>query len=207
MPLIPTLLTERLRLRPFAPADAPELASLLADGEIATRLMGIPHPYSLADAQQYIVHTEGRFMAGDGPVWAIERRDDGALLGAVSLSVDARESRASLFVWVGRSFRRQGYATEAARGALYFGFRKLKLRRIDGWHFQSNPGGGAVLKAAGLQLEITRLEHILKDNRFEDVHCLAISAARYEELASDGRFVVMLRKAQVSAATPVPGAS
>ena len=47
----PELVTQRLRLRPLAMADAPRLAELGDDFEVARMLTSCPHPYALADAE------------------------------------------------------------------------------------------------------------------------------------------------------------
>ena len=46
--------TERLLLRAPRPADAPVIAGLVNDRRIAENTMRIPHPYRLADAEDWI---------------------------------------------------------------------------------------------------------------------------------------------------------
>ncbi len=47
----------------------------------------------------------------------------------------------------------QGYATEAARAMVDFGFRKLGLHRVSSWCIAENVASARVLEKAGLQLE------------------------------------------------------
>src|SRR5690348_12730788 len=46
--------TARLQLRPHRPDDAPALAILFNDRRVADDTASIPHPYTLADAEQFI---------------------------------------------------------------------------------------------------------------------------------------------------------
>ena len=50
----PSLLTERLRLRPFLADDAVTVQRLAGAREIADTAISIPHPYSLQAAKAWI---------------------------------------------------------------------------------------------------------------------------------------------------------
>ena len=54
----PALATDRLILRAPRPADAEVVARLVNDRRIAENTSRIPHPYSLADAHEYIAKEE-----------------------------------------------------------------------------------------------------------------------------------------------------
>jgi ribosomal-protein-alanine N-acetyltransferase len=47
----------------------------------------------------------------------------------------------------------QGYATEAARAIVRFGFTELRLQRIWSWCIAKNVGSARVLEKAGMRLE------------------------------------------------------
>lgn len=100
------IMTARLRLRPLRPDDAPEIARLAGDWDIARMTALIPHPYSLADAQSFIA-------SANGHTFAIER--DGRLVGCCG----ARSVSGAYEIgyWIGKPHWGDGIATEAA-GAL-----------------------------------------------------------------------------------------
>src|SRR5258705_10578518 len=72
----PVLATARLHLRAPQREDAPAIAALANDRRIAENTAGIPHPYTLADAEGFLRYleaseTETAFaitLAGDGPI-------------------------------------------------------------------------------------------------------------------------------------------
>ena len=68
----PTLETERLLLRPLMPQDAPALQRLAGRREIADTTISIPHPYSEAQAREWIAGTAGLFAQGKAVVAACE---------------------------------------------------------------------------------------------------------------------------------------
>ena len=85
--------------------------------------------------------------------FAIERRADGALVGAISLRVEHEHARAELGYWVGVPYWNHGYATEAARATVDWGFRHLPVQRVFAWHFTTNPASGRVLQKLGMRHE------------------------------------------------------
>lgn len=179
---IPPLTTERLLLRPFGPADAPDVQRLAGAREIADTTLHVAHPYEPGMAEAWIAtHADGA-ARGERFIFAITRREDGALAGAIGLSVIPAHRRAELGYWIGVPFWRNGYATEAAIAVLDFAFGPLALHRVHAAHFARNPASGRVLVKAGLRLEGVSRGHFLKWDRFED-------AARYAILEDEWRIV------------------
>jgi RimJ/RimL family protein N-acetyltransferase len=91
------------------------------------------------------------------------------LLGAVGLRIEEAHRRAELGYWIAVPYWGRGFATEAARAVLEFGFGPLGLRRIHATHLSRNPASGRVMEKLGMRLEGVRRQHILKWNRAEDL--------------------------------------
>ncbi len=123
--------TERLRLRPLAPADAPTVERLAGDWEVARFTGSIPHPYPAGSAAAWIEETWADGAAGRKLVAAVERREDGAFLGCIELDLCRGDRLASLGYWVGRPYWGAGYTAEAARALLHHGFQELDLLRVE----------------------------------------------------------------------------
>jgi [ribosomal protein S5]-alanine N-acetyltransferase len=155
---LPRIETERLLLRPFELADAPDVQRLAGDRAVAAGTLTIPHPYPDGAAEAWIASHEGR----DAAPFAIERRDDEALLGAVGLDVEPDHSRAELGYWIGKPYWGNGYATEAARAVVRYAFESLHLHRVYAHHFVGNPASGRVLQKIGMAYEGRRRQHTVK---------------------------------------------
>ena len=81
---IPTLETERLVLRPFGLQDAADIQRLAGDRAIADTTFHIPHPYEDGMAEEWIFTHQDAFAQGQGVTFAITRKTDGSLIGAIS---------------------------------------------------------------------------------------------------------------------------
>src|SRR6185312_13696794 len=122
----PSLKTERLLLRPFSLEDAPAVQAMASALEVADTTLNIPHPYPEDGAATWIASHSGLRERGEYP-FAIVRRRDSELVGAMGLHVDERHSKAELGYWIGVPYWNQGYATEAARRMVQWGFEELGL--------------------------------------------------------------------------------
>lgn len=166
----PTLNTKRLVLRPFTPEDAPDLLRLVNAPEIAATTLHIPHPYPADLADTWIAQHPRLFDQGEGAIFAIISRRDATLVGCVGLGCDRENSNAELGYWIGVPYWGRGYATEAARMVVAFGFAYFGLHRIKSCVFGSNPASGRVLEKIGMRYEGLRREQLFKEGRgFEDV--------------------------------------
>ncbi|HTL57773.1 MAG TPA: GNAT family N-acetyltransferase [Candidatus Limnocylindrales bacterium] len=172
-PAVPTLSTPRLVLRPFNPADAPELARLAGMREIANTTIAIPHPYTEADALDWIGRVTEAAAKGTEVAYAVTT--DGSLAGGVGLrEINPVHSVAELGIWIAAGLWGKGYGTEAAAAVVRFGFEHLQLNRICAHHMLRNPGSGRMLQKVGMTVEGRLRQRVRKWGVFEDVVVLAI---------------------------------
>jgi RimJ/RimL family protein N-acetyltransferase len=171
----PTLETERLVLRPLTLQDAPVLSRLAGRREIADRTISIPHPYSEEQAQKWIAGFADLSAQGKVVVFGITLKLGATLVGTIGLrDIDAEHSQAELGFWVAVECWGQGYATEAARSVVGFGFGQLELNRIYAHHMVRNPASGRVLTKVGMKQEGLLRQRVRKRGVFEDVVLLAL---------------------------------
>jgi RimJ/RimL family protein N-acetyltransferase len=164
MSTFPTLETARLRLRPYCESDIGELLPLIGTREVAATTLRIAHPYTEQNARDFFV-----LMQEPGRVWlAISLRADGRQIGGIGLTVDRQHQHAELGYWLGTPYWGKGYATEAAREMLRYGFEDLGLHRIFASHFKHNPASGRILVKLGMRYEGCQREHLRKWDRFVD---------------------------------------
>jgi ribosomal-protein-alanine N-acetyltransferase len=171
----PMLETERLFLRPLVLQDAPVLQRLAGRREIADTTISIPHPYSDLQAAQWITGCADLFARGKGVVFGMESKRSGELVGTLGLrDIDPEHLQAELGFWVAVESWGQGYATEAGRAMLTFGFTRLGLNRIYACHMTRNPASGRVLARIGMKTEGVLRQRIRKWGVFEDVVAMAV---------------------------------
>jgi ribosomal-protein-alanine N-acetyltransferase len=165
---LPTLQSDRLVLRPFLLSDATAVQRLAGNREVADTTLTIPHPYADGMAETWIASHEGAWTRHEMATLAITEPDAG-LVGAMSLRIELAQRRAELGYWIGAPFWGRGYATEAARAMIAYGFEKLSLQRVYAQHFTRNPASGRVLAKAGMLHEGTLRRHFFRWGVAEDV--------------------------------------
>jgi ribosomal-protein-alanine N-acetyltransferase len=161
--------TPSLQLRPFSSEDLTAVVRLAGDVEVARTCMLVPHPYTEADGRFFL---EEVCTNPTSLTLAITRRDDGRLIGCVSLDGlpggaaavttgkeaaepqqeedGGEQSWPSVGYWVGREYWGQGIATEAATAIIDHGFDALGIGGVRGAHFVENPASGSVMRKCGL---------------------------------------------------------
>ena len=125
----PELTTERLRLRRLQPADAPLIAPLVNDWEVARWTSHIPHPYTVQMADEFIA-AQAEAPSNGSRVFAILRKDDDTLVGCVGLHRESGSHHGELGYWVGKQYWGNGYASEAVRAVVDFAFNELNLAEL-----------------------------------------------------------------------------
>jgi [ribosomal protein S5]-alanine N-acetyltransferase len=162
--MLPTRETKRLKLRPYSESDVAELLPLIGTREVAATTLRIAHPYTEQDARAFLALAQE-----PDKIWlAITLRKDGHQIGGIGLRHDSQHQHAELGYWLGVPYWGQGYATEAAREMLRYGFEDLHLHRIFASHFKHNPASGHILKKVGMRHEGCQREHLLKWDQFVD---------------------------------------
>lgn len=173
----PTLLTERLLLRPFRTEDSPAVHRMAGHRDIARFTMNVPHPYLKGMAEQWIAGHADAWTTRKAITCAMERREDAEVVGAIGLRLDGENELAELGYWVGNDYWGNGYATEAGAELLRFGFDTLRLNRVMARHFGSNPASGRVMQKIGMRKEGTLRQHYRKWGEFEDIIFYGILAS------------------------------
>src|ERR1700734_4189924 len=160
--IIPEIETTRLKFRPYTEADIPELVRLIGAREVAAMTLRIPHPYTEQHARDFIAKTR----RDDEIRVAVVLASNGSLCGGVGLKLAAEHQRAELGYWIGVPYWGNGYATEAARAMLRYGFETVKLHRILATHVKHNPASGKILVKLGMRHEGSMREHSFKWGEF-----------------------------------------
>jgi RimJ/RimL family protein N-acetyltransferase len=159
--------------------DQPALVEHLNDKKTADRLMRIPYPYTMADADHWVRHCEEGAKERGRPHHFACRRHDGYLVGGVGFQMNrpvTSAHRAELGYWIAKEYRNRGLATAAARALIAHGFGELGLRRIEATVSLLNRASHRVLEKAGLQREGVLAGYHLKEGELIDVYLFAILA-------------------------------
>jgi RimJ/RimL family protein N-acetyltransferase len=155
---IPTLETERLRLRPLRAADFEDYAAMNADPEVQ-RYRHDPVPWDRGRSWRHLAFLVGHWHLGKPGMWAVEHREAGAFLGVVGYAEPADWPGFELAGALARPFWGRGYAGEAARAALEHAFEVLKKEKVISLVAPANRASIRLVERLGQRLE-TRIQHL-----------------------------------------------
>lgn len=181
------LATQRLILRRHRSGDAPAIARLINDWEVVRWLADVPFPYTEKDAADWIEQTAENWADGSDYQFVVVLADGGAMVGHIGLRMQQAEVTASpavaeLGYWFGRPFWAQGYATEAARATLAFGFDELGLDRIIAGCLADNDRSIRVLTKTGLAPMGVRRQSFATLGQTLEVPLFGLTRAAYRKL-------------------------
>lgn len=143
--------TERLVLREFIPSDAENLYLLNLDPEVI-RYTGDEPFANVADAARFLSGYEDYRKNGCGR-WAMLEKASGAFIGWCGLKFDPDSGENDIGFRLFARYWNKGYASEAAKACLEYGFEKLDMASIIGRAMADNKASIRVLEKIGLQFE------------------------------------------------------
>ncbi len=126
---IPTLETERLRLRPFLQSDIDDYAALNADPEVL-RYLSSGGPWERERAWRHMAFLIGHWQLVGAGMWAVEQKVTCTFVGMTGFADPEGWAGFELAWTLVRRWWGCGYATEAARSALDHAFNVLKKDRV-----------------------------------------------------------------------------
>jgi len=155
--------TARLVLRPFVPNDFRALHDLESRPDVARYLYWEPWTEGdTRDGLSLMVLRTTIEHEGDRIQLAVQRRDSGAMIGAVNLAwTNERHRQGEIGYILHPEHHGQGFATEAAMEMLRLGFEGLRLHRIVARCDARNTPSTRVMERMGM-----RREAHLRENEF-----------------------------------------
>jgi RimJ/RimL family protein N-acetyltransferase len=168
-------------LRAWRDADRAPFAAMNADPEV---MAFFPSPLNRAASDASIDSWQAQFAAQGWSNWAVELRGSGEFIGFVGLSVPRRQFTFSPCVEVGWRLARaswgRGFATEAARASLRFGFETLKLTEIVSMTALGNRRSRAVMERIGMRNGDEDFDHPgVPEGHAQRRHCLYRASAEH----------------------------
>ena len=148
-----TLETERLILRMWRNADFEEYAELCADPEVMRFLGG--KVFDRTEAWRQMASMIGHWYLRGYGIWAVEEKDSGRLAGRIGCINPEGWPGFEVGWTLKREFWGKGYATEAGRRALEYGFNELDKPHIISLIHPENRASIRVAERLGETLEGT----------------------------------------------------
>lgn len=174
--------TARLRLRLFTPADFDRMCEITRDPQVM-RYIGYGHPLTREETLTNLNMIMNGFRRRGYGRWALERRDTGALIGYCGLSSGNPEVGIEVAYMLARDEWGKGFALEAGRASLRYGFERLGVDSIAGLTFHDNRRSRAVLERLGMKF--------IRDANYYDFTCVHYTIARADWHNDDSSYRVL----------------
>lgn len=138
-------------MRRWREEDLEPFAAMNADPVVMEHF---PGTLSRAQSDELVGRIEAGFEANGFGLWALEVREGGEFIGFVGMAAPGFEAHFTPAVEIGwrlaRSAWGNGYATEAARAVLSFGFEEAGLSEIVSFTTVANQRSRAVMERIGM---------------------------------------------------------
>jgi len=171
---------EKVNLRPIERADLPQLVTWRNDPEIF-RGFFTTFPLSLSGQDAWF---EDLLRRQDKKLFIIESKQETAV-GTVGFDhIDWKNQKAEFGnMLVAKEHRGQGFASDATKTALRFGFDHMNLNRIYLEVYAWNEGAVRLYQKCGFQVEGALRQAYYSEGKFNDTVLMAIVRDQWRSLA------------------------
>jgi [ribosomal protein S5]-alanine N-acetyltransferase len=155
------VMTDKVQIRPWVHDDAAALVAGINNKRIWDNLRDyIPHPYSLADAGDYIAQQQGVNPAQNFAILF-----DGVLAGGagIILKEDIYRKTAEIGYWIAEPYWGRGIATEAVKLLKAYTFATFDIVRLQAEVFEHNTASMKVLQKNGFTQEAIHCRAVVKN--------------------------------------------
>lgn len=176
---IPSIETDRLILRKLKVSDFEDMYEYSKSDEVTKYLLWRSHP-DVQYTRDYLKYIQSRYRAGDFFDWALEHKESGKMIGTCGFAkLDYDNNSAEIGYVINPLFWHKGYASEAVKKVIDFGFHNLNLHRIEARYIVGNEFSRKVMEKCGMVFEGVHRSSLLVKDSFVSVGYCAITADDY----------------------------
>ncbi len=149
---IPTVTTDRLRLRAFRAGDLDAYSTMQANPEVM-RYMVMGRTSTRVEVWRTMATSLGQWALRGYGMWACEKSEDGAFIGSVGIFQPLDWPEPEIAYSLDQPFWGHGFATEAARAARDWFFEHFPLPRVGSFIRPDNHASKRVVERLGAVCE------------------------------------------------------
>ena len=147
---IPALETERLVLRKIKVSDYSDMYEYSCNERVTKYLLWRAHP-DAKYTRDYLSYVQSQYRAGEFYDWALIHKDTNKMIGTCGFAkLDIDNNSAEIGYVINPDFWGKGYATEAVKRVIDFGFSELNLHRIEARYIVGNDISRRVMEKCGM---------------------------------------------------------
>jgi RimJ/RimL family protein N-acetyltransferase len=167
---LPVLSGDVVMLRPWRDDDAAAVAAMCDDEGTARWLPVMPHPYTLADGEEWVAGAAPKWLEQHWANFAVDDPATGALVGSCGLRIEAEKESGEIGYLVHRDHRRRGIAAACVALLTDWAFDELGLGRLQIRADTRNVPSRRTIAACGYAFEaVLRDAEVVHGERVSDV--------------------------------------
>lgn len=172
---LPTLIGERITLRPARREDAARIYEL-ANHPVVAGMTGMPHPYPGVDGALKWIETTWRLASEDDSLHlAVTRTGEDVLIGFIGYnSIHKLNRAAEVGYWLGEPYWGKGYGVDMLKLMIDYAFGVLDLNRVTAVCRDDNQRSYRVMEKSGMQFEGLARQEAWREGTFRDQRHYAI---------------------------------
>ena len=174
--------TSRLILRPFLYSDDDDMLAYWISDPLVQRLYCEPVYRTKLEVKALLDQYINAYTSPETYRWAVIEKLSGKCIGQVAyFLVDTRYHFAELEYCIGTGFQRRGYATEAARAAIEYGFSCINLHKVQICHMPDNAASRQVILNCHCTYEGALRDYFYEDGRYADRLYYSVLRSEWEK--------------------------
>jgi ribosomal-protein-alanine N-acetyltransferase len=159
--------TKRLFLRPFKYSDDDDmLKHWISDPKIQS-MLSEPIYSTKEEVKGLLDKYISSYQNNDYYRWAIVEKDSFVCIGQIAIFlVNDKNHWCEIEYCIGSQFHRKGYATEAIKSIIKFGFENINFHKIQVCHKENNIPSNGVIQKCGFVYEGTLRDYFYMDGKY-----------------------------------------
>lgn len=176
-----TITTDRLILRRFEYSyDDSMLRNWIADEKIQS-MYSEPVYSTKEEVKELLDKYIGSYERPDYYRWAVIEKASGECIGQIAyFLVDSKNHFAEIEYCIGSEFQCRGYATEATKAVIAFGFDRINLHKVQICTKTINKPSRRVIEKCGFTYEGTLRDYFFMNGVYVGRHYFSILREEYE---------------------------
>lgn len=176
---MPTLECDRLILRRMRRTDAADMFEYAKEEGVTEYLLWNPHE-SVEYTEQYLKYIQTKYRDGEFYDWAVVLKAENKMIGTCGFtSIDTDNNSAEVGYVISPAYRGHGYAAEAVKKVLDFGFFELELNRIEAKYIVGNDASLRVMEKCNMKFEGVSKSSMMIKGEYRDIGHCAILRSEY----------------------------